>query len=378
MNTFSSALEAQKYFVNQKNQENLFVNYENNKYSVYEIFDKSPSDSIVKIEELDSSTYDEYVYDIETEAGNFQAGVGRIIVKNTDSIYTQFTIPGQESMNEEELLERIAKVSQECADRISETFKRPIELEFEKVFYPLLLFSKKRYCGKIYELDSKSNKMKFKSVDKKGIQVVRRDNCMLVKKICNPVINKILLDRDVEGAKLFARTEIANLLNNKFDIQDLVISKSLKAEYKEFTVRGNKLSKPAHVELAERMAQRDPMTAPKPGDRVPYVFIENRNELALQKDKIENPDYIVNNPQVKVDSLYYLTKQIESPLHTIFSVIIKDKKGNIFPMTNNKLSKECKQAIANQIWEDLKLTKINKLKTISQEDVNKLFKKKKN
>ena len=74
------------------------------------------------------------------------------------------------------------RVATECAERISETFIKPIELEMEKVMYPFLLFSKKRYACLYYEVPEKP-----KGIDCKGIQVVRRDNCPLVKDICNPV-----------------------------------------------------------------------------------------------------------------------------------------------------------------------------------------------
>ena len=62
----------------------------------------------------------------------------------------------------------------------------------EKVMYPFLLFSKKRYACLYYEVPEKP-----KGIDCKGIQVVRRDNCPLVKDICNPVLDKIMYDKDI-------------------------------------------------------------------------------------------------------------------------------------------------------------------------------------
>ena len=44
--------------------------------------------NIIKIYELD--TVDDYVYDLETEEGIYGAGIGEIIVKNTDSIFVNF------------------------------------------------------------------------------------------------------------------------------------------------------------------------------------------------------------------------------------------------------------------------------------------------
>ena len=59
---------------------------------------------------------------------------------------------------------------------------------------------------------------------------------------------------------------ISDLLQNKVDMSQLVISKQLsKSEYD---------GKQAHVELAKRMKKRDAGSAPALGDRVAYVIIK--------------------------------------------------------------------------------------------------------
>jgi DNA polymerase delta subunit 1 len=59
---------------------------------------------------------------------------------------------------------------------------------------------------------------------------------------------------------------ISDLLQNKIDMSQLVITKALsKSEY---------AAKQAHVELAERMRQRDAGSAPALGDRVAYVIVK--------------------------------------------------------------------------------------------------------
>lgn len=64
----------------------------------------------------------------------------------------------------------------------------------------------------------------------------------------------------------YVKQTIADLLQNKVDMSQLVITKALaKADY---------AGKQAHVELAERMRQRDAGSAPAVGDRVAYVIIK--------------------------------------------------------------------------------------------------------
>lgn len=80
----------------------------------------------------------------------------------------------------------------------------------------------------------------------------------------NTCLQKLLIDRNPDDAVSYAKSVIGDLLCNRIDISQLVITKELtKTEYS---------AKQAHVELAAKMKKRDPGTAPKLGDRVPYVI----------------------------------------------------------------------------------------------------------
>ena len=56
----------------------------------------------------------------------------------------------------------------EAATKVTEKFATPIKLEFEKVYFPYLLISKKRYAGLYWTKPDKWDKM-----DAKGIEVRR-------------------------------------------------------------------------------------------------------------------------------------------------------------------------------------------------------------
>jgi hypothetical protein len=60
-----------------------------------------------------------------------------------------------------------AGVGAEAADLVSAKFIKPIKLEFEKVYFPYLLISKKRYAGLYWTKPEKYDKM-----DTKGIEVL--------------------------------------------------------------------------------------------------------------------------------------------------------------------------------------------------------------
>jgi DNA polymerase delta subunit 1 len=54
----------------------------------------------------------------------------------------------------------------EAADFVTTKFVKPIKLEFEKVYFPYLLISKKRYAGLYWTRPEKYDRM-----DSKGIEV---------------------------------------------------------------------------------------------------------------------------------------------------------------------------------------------------------------
>ena len=137
----------------------------------------------------------------------------------------------------------------EAAAKCSSIFPKPIELEFEKVYYPYLLMNKKRYAGLMW-----TNVEKYDKMDTKGLESVRRDNCALVREVIKTSLDKILIHQDVQGAIDYVKSQVSDLLQNQVDISRLVITKSLNkgAEY-ALGIGGKKEDykmKQAHVELA--------------------------------------------------------------------------------------------------------------------------------
>lgn len=252
--------------------------------------------------------YDDYVYDLETEQGVFQAGIGRLIVKNTDSVMVILNLETQDMRRHFEVAERIAK-------EISATFKHPIELEFEKVYCPYLLFSKKRYAGKMF-----TNPETHDYVDIKGLQIVRRDNCPLVRDVSSKVLDAIMLDMSPERAVTIARESVVRLLSGKESLDSLVVSKALRADYKN--------AAQPHVTVASKIAARRGFPVPY-GERVPYVFVDDpANRDVLLHLRAEDPTYVAENG-LDVDVLYYLDHQLFQPLKTLLEVFVPDVEKEI-------------------------------------------------
>ncbi|UPQ97335.1 catalytic subunit of DNA polymerase delta [Chloropicon primus] len=246
---------------------------------------------------------EQYVYDLTTSNSHFHVGPGRMVVHNTDSVMIKF---GNKD------LKKSMDLGEEAAQYVSDTFVKPIKLEFEKCYFPYLLISKKRYAGLLWTETEKYDKM-----DTKGIETVRRDNCALVRNVVSSCLEKVLIEQDVEGAVSYVKRTISDLLQNKLDMSLLVVTKELsKTSY---------AAKQAHVELAEKMRKRDAATAPQLGDRVPYVIIKGLKG-AKAYEKAEDPIYALEN-KLPIDYAHYVDHHLSLPLMRIFEPIIKNPKS---------------------------------------------------
>jgi DNA polymerase delta subunit 1 len=138
---------------------------------------------------------------------------------------------------------------------------------------------------------------------------------MLVQTVIDTALRKMLIDKDVEGAQEYTKNIIADLLQNKVDMSQLVITKALsKSDY---------ANKQPHVELAEKMRKRDPGSAPALGDRVAYVIVKGAKGDQFFK-RSEDPIFVLEN-NIPLDTQYYLENQLSKPLLRIFEPILHEK-----------------------------------------------------
>jgi DNA polymerase delta subunit 1 len=233
-----------------------------------------------------------------------------VVYGDTDSVFVKF---GCDNVAESMRLGKLA------ADEISKTFLSPIKLEFEKIYYPDLLMNKKRYAG-LYWTKADT----FDKLDAKGIETVRRDNCELVKLLIEKILDIILKEMSIDKAVKFVQNTIADLLQNKVDLSMLVISKSLAkgVDSEAYSARQ------AHVELAEKMRQRDPANAPSVGDRIQYVFVKSSKGMKAY-DKAEDPLYVLEN-NLSIDGYHYIEHQLKQPLMRIFENILPNAESLLF------------------------------------------------
>lgn len=230
---------------------------------------------------------------------NGYAHDAQVIYGDTDSVMVKFGVS--------DIAESIA-LGKDAAERITATFQRPVELEFEKCYMPYLLVRKKRYAGLLWTRADKPDYL-----DQKGLESVRRDNCKLVPELFNMVLNRIMA-ADIDGALSLIRQTLSDLAAGLVDMSKLVISRG-------FVKRADSYkSKQVHVELAARMAARNSDTAPQLGDRVQYVMtcgVKGAKAHELSEDPLHALE-----TRVPIDVRYYIEKQLRAPLERILANVV--------------------------------------------------------
>ena len=232
---------------------------------------------------------------------------------DTDSVFFKFNLKDLDGNKivGREALEITIELAKQAGHLATKFLKRPHDLEYEKTFMPFILLSKKRYVGMLYEDNPDKGKIKFM-----GIVLKRRDNAAIVKDVYGGIIDKIVKEKSITRAMRFCRECLQNMVDEKYPIEKLIVTKSLRGYYKN-------PKQIAHNVLADRIGDREQGNRPLPGDRIEYVYIKNGDKKALQGDKIETPKYI-QNIGGEIDYSFYITNQIMKPVLQLFALGVED------------------------------------------------------
>ena len=268
------------------------------------------------------------------------------IYGDTDSVFYTFNLQELDGtlIRGKKALEITIQLAQQAGDIAAKFLKAPHDFEYEKTFMPFCLLSKKRYVGMLYEHDVNICKRK-----EMGIVLKRRDNAPIVKDIYGGIIDILMKKQDIKEAIEFLRGCLQNIVDEKYPIEKLVITKSLRSGYKN-------PKSIAHKVLADRITARDPGNKPSPGDRIPFAYICVPGKKVLQGNKIETPSFIQEN-NLKLDYSFYITNQIMKPVQQLFALVIEkiwnmqNKRGKM--LKYKKDVEELKRKVMGLVDEDL-------------------------
>jgi DNA polymerase delta subunit 1 len=250
---------------------------------------------------------------------------------DTDSVMVEFDVGDRKG---EEAIAYSWEVGERAAEECSALFKKPNNLELEKVYWPYFLYSKKRYAAKLWT-KGKDGNMHMDYIDIKGLQVVRRDNTPHVREVCKELLDVVLTSSDPGPPKELAKERAIELLSGDVPNEKLVLSQSLADTYK---VAGKNVSvtsaesvniNQSHVQVVTKMRQRKPGSEPQSGDRVPYLLTKTQDPKAKAYEKAEDPKYVEEHG-VPVDYHYYFLNKFLNPVCDLLDPLYENVKEEIF------------------------------------------------
>jgi DNA polymerase elongation subunit (family B) len=249
---------------------------------------------------------------------------GEVVYGDTDSIFVRFAAEACGGAEGRQAIMPSIRLGVRVAELFSQTLSRPQKLGYEKTFWPFYLEKRKGYAGNKYEHNDQDHKRVIM-----GLIPKRRDNPQIAKRSIDCMFDAMLDRLDASAAVAELQGVLRELSNKTVPMQDLVITKTLRAagNYK-FPDRV------AHYMLALRIAREDLGNAPQPNDRLPYVFCElppGRKKADIKLvDRMETPERMLRLKR-KPDYLFYLENQVMSHALNVLGVILEWVPGYRMP-----------------------------------------------
>lgn len=243
-----------------------------------------------------------------------------IVYGDTDSIFIDFGLKDEAGnlRNDKGTLIESIELGKKAAALINSKIPKPSNIVYEKVFWPFIIVSKKRYAGHLYEHDPDKYAVKVM-----GLMLKRRDNAPIAKIAVGTVFNNVMQNNSIESTFDKLGCVLNRMISNGYALPKFVITKTLRAHYEN-------PGSVAHKVLADRMAARDPGSAPKPNDRIPYLYVVRdlsrvrTDRKMLQGDFVEAPDFAIKH-NLRVDHLKYITNQIIEPVSQLLGLAVTQK-----------------------------------------------------
>lgn len=122
--------------------------------------------------------------------------------------------------------EEAFRLGHEIANAITEINPKGVVLKFEKVYLPSILVSKKRYVGYCFETEDQLEG----HLDAKGIEMVRRDNCLVTTKLQEKALRLLFKSKDLTMVKDYLTQQWTKICIglDKVPLKDFIFSKEVR------------------------------------------------------------------------------------------------------------------------------------------------------
>lgn len=214
----------------------------------------------------------------------------------------------------QDIIEASFTLGEEAAQAVTDYFGDSInELECEKISFPYLLLGKKTYAAKVYETPQGAPKL-----DVKGLAVVRRDTCEFAADVLRDTLDALVMKGSVDSAREVVAKALGDLVDGRVPFEKFVLSKRLSGTYASENL--------VQVAVVKKMEGRAPGSAPKSGDRIQFVYVDNKDNKAKAFEKAEDATY-AREMGLKIDRKHYLTQTLVLPVCQLFEAFDPEPKA---------------------------------------------------
>ncbi|GJJ15609.1 hypothetical protein Clacol_009887 [Clathrus columnatus] len=226
-----------------------------------------------------------------------------VVYGDTDSVFVNSNVTD---------LAQALKTAHDFKKHVNDRY-RLLEIDLDAVFKRLLLLQKKKYAAVKVEENGRT------SIEVKGLDMKRREYCLLSKTVSQYVLDQILSGDDpevvVEKIHDYLTTIGEDVRGGKIPMEEFIIHKRLGKNPEDYP---DAKSQP-HVQVALRMKTRG--LAGRAGDVIPYIFClgeDGQSSKTAQAAHARHPDEIRKaESENKIDYEHYLSQQLLPPIERL-------------------------------------------------------------
>lgn len=312
---------------------NCFINLKTDDLNVYKLMFTTNnliknSNKIKKI--INLGTNNDYVYDLETKQHTFQAGVGELIVHNTDSIYLSIPVKYfdkidrlyySNKINKQSYWERLVEITfqeiPKIRDNVNNYFLKHtgsnfLHMAYEEALFPCAFLAKKKYYGsKHMAIANFTNPEIFI----RGLEVKKRGTSDFLKKIYTEIMNESLSLTNTKTILKIVTDKIDQIYNKQWQFNDFIKTDVYRPNKQNIKVQS----------FVKRMKSQN--ITIKPLERFqyvivkkyPYIYSRTGRTINLKiGDKMELTN-VAKHRHLELDIDYYMQCSVNSQLARLIS-----------------------------------------------------------
>jgi len=206
--------------------------------------------------------------------------------------------------------DQVIKLGNMLKAEVNKLYKH-LEIDIDGVYKTLLLLKKKKYAALTVVGRNPKDQTFLYQQEIKGLDVVRRDWCILAKQIGERVISEILsgqnCDTVIENINKILNETAEKIQNNTFELENFEISKQLQRNPEDYGDANHQ----SHVLVALRHNKNSNNSKKyKTGNVISYIICEDGTTNSATQRAYSKGELLKTPETLKLDTKYYLTQQI--------------------------------------------------------------------